>query len=170
MVQTTATTITHTGNGSTTAFAFPYSYHSSADLDVSIDGTAKVLGTDYTVSSAGPASSCTITFTTAPAASAAILIARTTAQTQLTDYTNNDAFPAESHENALDKLQMQIQELQTEVDGVELGSGGIYFTAQSTPNGYVTAARPAVCYTATGGVWLMLVATENNDQWYQIIG
>lgn len=170
MVSSTATSVTHTGNGATTAFAWPYSYAASTDLDVTVDGAAQTLGTDYTVSSAGPASSCTITFTTAPDADAVVLIERSTARTQLTDYTNNDAFPAESHEAALDKLQMQIQELWTQFNGLEAANGGIYYTDQTTPNGYVTATRPAVCYDVNGGVWINTSATENDDQWYQVVG
>lgn len=171
MVSSTATSVTHTGNGVTTAFSFPYSYAASTDLDVTVEGAAQVLGTDYTVSDAGPADSCTITFVTAPAVDDVVLIERSTARTQLADYTNNDAFPAETHEAALDKLQMQIQELWAQLNAAELDtSGGIYYTDQTTPNGYVTAVRPAFCYDVNGGGWVNTSATSNNDQWYQVIG
>ena len=170
MVSSTATSVTHTGNGVTTAFSFPYAYNSSADLDVTVGGDAQTLGTDYTVSSAGPATSCTITFTTAPDSGDTVLIERSTARTQLADYTNNDAFPAETHENALDKLTMLIQELWTAVNSLTAGNGGVYYTDQTTPNGYVTAARPAVAYDVNGGMWINTSSTENNDQWYQVVG
>lgn len=170
MVSSTATTVTHTGNGTTTAFAFPYAYHSSSHLVVTVGGVAQVLGTDYTVSDAGPADSCTITFLSAPANNAVVLIERQTARTQLTDYTNNDAFPAESHEQALDKLQMQLQELYLSLTSITAGNGGIYYTDQTTPNGNVTATRPAFCYDVNGGGWVNTSATANNDQWYQIVG
>jgi len=170
MVETTATSVTHTGNGTTTAFAYPYSYAASTDLDVSVDGASQTLGTDYTVSDAGPADSATITFTTAPDSGDAILIERSTSLTQTRDYTSNGAFPAESHERALDKLTLIVQELWAQVNSAETASGGVYYTAQTTPIGYVTATRPAVCYDVNGGMWVNESATDNNDQWYQIVG
>ena len=42
-------------------------------------------------------------------------IRRNTTQTQLTDYVENDAFPAETHENALDRLTMLAQDQQREL-------------------------------------------------------
>ena len=170
MVETTATSVTHTGNGSTTAFAYPYAYNASTDLTVKVDGVTQTLGTDYAVSSAGPADNCTITFTTAPDTSAAILIERDTPMTQLRDYTANGAFPAESHERALDKLTLIVQELWNQINSQDTASGGIYYTSQTTPNGYVTATRPAVCYDVNGGLWVNESSTSNNDQWYQIVG
>ena len=53
---------------------------------------------------------------TAPAAGTTLVIRRNTALTQETDYVANDPFPAETHEDALDKLNMQTQELQEQLD------------------------------------------------------
>ena len=53
---------------------------------------------------------------TAPAAGTTLLIRRNTELTQETDYVANDPFPAETHEDALDKLQMQNQELEEELN------------------------------------------------------
>ena len=170
MVQTTAYAISYTGNGTTTAFSFPYSYASSAHLVVTVDAVTKTLGTDYTVSDAGPASTCTVTFTTAPAASTVVLITRVTALTQLVDYVDNDNFPAETHEKAIDKLTLAIQELNGDVDGLDTANGGIYYTTASTPNGNVTATRPALCYDANGSMWVKTDSGSSTTGWLQIIG
>ena len=170
MVQTTAYSISYTGNGVTTAFSFPYSYASSAHLVVTVDGVTKTLGTDYTVSDSGPATTCTVTFTTAPAADTAVAIERVTAKTQLVDSVANDNFPAETHENAIDKLTLIIQELSGAVSGAELGEGGIYYTTAATPNGNVTATRPAMCYDANGAMWVKTTSGSSSTGWLQIIG
>lgn len=48
---------------------------------------------------------------TAPATGTTLVIARNVPITQLTDYTANDPFPAETHEQALDKLTMEVQQI-----------------------------------------------------------
>ncbi len=55
-------------------------------------------------------------FVTAPASGVTVVIRRNMAQTQSTDYTANDPFPAESHEDALDRLTFIAQQQQEEVD------------------------------------------------------
>ena len=51
-LSTTVNTKEYTGDGSTTAFSFPYLFYANGDLKVTVDGTAKVLDTDFTVSGA----------------------------------------------------------------------------------------------------------------------
>lgn len=48
---------------------------------------------------------------TAPATGTSLVIARNVPLTQVTDYTPNDPFPAETHEQALDKLTMEVQQI-----------------------------------------------------------
>lgn len=48
---------------------------------------------------------------TAPATGTTLVIARNVPLTQVTDYTPNDPFPAETHEQALDKLTMEVQQI-----------------------------------------------------------
>jgi hypothetical protein len=62
----------------------------------------------------------TCTFATAPANLSTVTMFRDIPLTQETDYTNNDAFPAESHEDSLDKLTMLIQQLQAGDQGFNL--------------------------------------------------
>ena len=110
----------YNGDNSTTSFAFTFPIHSSAELQVilrSSDGTETVqtLTTHYSIVDNG-ASGGQVNFVTAPATGITVVLLRNTNLTQETDYISNDPFPAETHEAALDKLTLQQQELQEEVD------------------------------------------------------
>ncbi len=50
-----------------------------------------------------------------PVSGETVVLLRTTARTQLTDYVANDPFPAATHEDALDKLTFIVQELEETV-------------------------------------------------------
>ena len=122
-VSTTSNKVSFSANGSTTAFAYNFKIFADADLTVIIraaDGTetTKTLTTHYTVSGAGSASGGNVTFTSGntPANGETVVIARQLTKTQGTDYVANDPFPAESDEDALDRLTFITQELQEEID------------------------------------------------------
>jgi hypothetical protein len=108
----------YTGNASTTEFPVTYPFFgTSTDAEIEViertiaTGAEATLvnGTDYTVAG-GSGSTGTVTATTAPAATVQWIIRRTTTETQETDYVENDPFPAESHEAALDRLTLVAQE------------------------------------------------------------
>lgn len=74
--------------------------------------TTLVLTTDYTVTGAGVEAGGSITLTgTASAISDVITIKRSVPVTQLVDYVYNSSFPADTTEQALDKLTMLVQML-----------------------------------------------------------
>jgi len=107
--------ITYAGNGVTTAFATGFEFPADSDLVVvlvSSDGTrtTQTITTDYTVAGAGDAAGGTVTMVTAPASGESLVIYRDVAYTQATDYVAGDPFPAETHEDALDKLTMLAQQ------------------------------------------------------------
>jgi hypothetical protein len=77
--------------------------------------TVLVLGSDYTVSGAG-ASAGAVTLVAALPVGQTLTVVRNVPATQDADYVVGDAFPAESHEEALDKLTMLTQQLQEQVD------------------------------------------------------
>jgi hypothetical protein len=120
-VSSTTTKNSHSGNGSTTVFAYAFKIFAEADLKVIVRSstgteTTKTLNSDYTVSGVGVTSGGNVTFGSAPASGETVLIRREAALTQTTDYTANDPFPAEDHENALDKLTFHTQQQQEELD------------------------------------------------------
>lgn len=114
-LSTTINNISYTANGSTAAFAVPFKFFADTHLAVTVDvgagPVAKLLTTDYTVSGAGSEAGGTVTFLVNPAAAAIVKITRVTPITQLIDYIANDHFPAQVHENAIDKLTMICQQI-----------------------------------------------------------
>ena len=119
-VSSTTTKVSYAGNGSTTTFAYTFKIFADADLEVIIRSsagveTAKSLTTHYTVTGAGNESGGNVVFGSAPASGETVVIRRTLTLTQGTDYVENDPFPADSHENALDRLTFITQGLQEEI-------------------------------------------------------
>lgn len=110
------------GNGATVAFPFAFRFFDDTDLNVYVvtDATGvsvlQTLTTDYTVSNTGTEAGGTVTMVTAPATGETLLIEREVPETQAVDYQNNDAFPAETHEGALDRLTLLVQQ-QSRGDG-----------------------------------------------------
>jgi hypothetical protein len=105
----------YAGSGTTGPFTVGFRFLENAHIQVirtsstGVD-TTLALTTDYTVTGAGGASG-SVTLVTALAVGQQLTIIRNVPFTQEADYVQNDAFPAESHERALDKLTMQTQQL-----------------------------------------------------------
>ena len=123
-VSSTTVKNSYSGNGSTTQFAYGYKIFADSDLIVIIRvnstgaETVKSLGTHYNVAGAGDASGGSITFTSGnvPASGQTVVIIREVPQTQAIDYIANDPFPAESHEEGLDRATMTTQQVQEELN------------------------------------------------------
>ena len=122
-ISSTTVKNSYSGNGSTTAFAYTFKIFANTDLQVIIRSstgteTVKTLTTHYTVSGVGDASGGNVTFTTGntPASGETVVIRRAVPQTQAIDYIANDPFPAESHEEGLDRATMTLQQVQEELD------------------------------------------------------
>ena len=122
-VSTTIIKNSHNGNGSTTNFAYQFKILQDSDLTVIIRSstgteTVKSLSTHYTVAGAGDASGGSITFTSGntPASGETVVIRRNVPQTQAIDYIANDPFPAETHEEGLDRTTMIAQQVSEEAD------------------------------------------------------
>lgn len=121
-IQTRQSSVRYDGDGVSVSFAVPYPFREKEHLDV-YTGTGEIgtvdtlltLGLDYAVTYAvgedGEAGG-TVVLAAPLAVGLKIAILRDTPQTQLTDYPEGGRFPAQSHEAALDKLTMEVQELQ----------------------------------------------------------
>lgn len=118
---------TYSGDGADTTFSFTFEILDESHILVQLESSAGVITTqtittDYTVSGMGNTTgatdftSGTITFVTAPGATDTVILLRNVPLTQATDYVENDAFPAETHEDALDKLTMINQQQTEELD------------------------------------------------------
>jgi len=122
-ISSTTVKNSYLGNGTLDTFNYTFKIFADSDLQVIIRSslgteTVKTLTTHYTVTGAGSASGGTIVFTAGniPSATETVVIRRAVPQTQAIDYIANDPFPAESHEEGLDRSMMAIQQIQEEVD------------------------------------------------------
>ena len=173
-ISSTTTTVSYTGNGSTVAFPVTFPFFgtgTSAEIEV-IERTiatgvevTKEVTTHYTVSG-GNNSTGTVTAGTAPADTVQWHIRRLTTQTQGTDYVENDAFPAETHEGALDRLTMINQEQEADLakairysDTYTGGASsefpepvaGAFITFNSAGDGITTSADSAAQWLSGNG-------------------
>jgi len=122
-VSTTSNKVTRDGDGTVLTFGYDFKIFADGDLDVYIRDTngtetLQTINTNYTVTGAGNDAGGNVVFQSgqAPAATDKVIIQRKLALTQGTDYVANDPFPAESHEEALDRLTFITQQIQEEVD------------------------------------------------------
>ena len=122
-ISSTTVKNSYSGDGSTTAFSYTFKIFADSDLqviirDASATETVKTITTHYTVSGAGDANGGSVTFTSGniPASGETVVLRRAVPQTQAIDYIANDPFPAESHEEGLDRAMMTLQQVQEEVD------------------------------------------------------
>jgi hypothetical protein len=108
---------TFPGNGLTQLFPCAFRIFDEADVVVTtidqVAGTSvpMTLNTDYTIAGAGDASGFTLSTTLPVADGKNLLVARVMPYTQPTDFTNQGAFFPTMHEDAMDRLGMQIQQL-----------------------------------------------------------
>lgn len=124
-------TQSYSGDGSTVTFPYGYPFFALDEVKVELRATDGTIITpiyngagtyDYTVSGTFDAETSrypnggSVTFNTAPPSGYTIALFREVTLTQETDYVANDAFPAETHENALDKLTMIAQQLRDDAD------------------------------------------------------
>lgn len=110
----------YAGSGTTGPFTVNFRFLANSHLRVIKTSTTGseatlTLGVDYSVIGAGGASG-TVTLTSPLLTGEKLTIVRNVPLTQETDYVFDDSFPAESHEQALDKLTMIAQQLAEEVD------------------------------------------------------
>jgi len=122
-ISTTTIKNSYSGNGSTTVFNYTFKITDQDDIEViirSADGTetTKTISTHYNVSGVGNANGGSVTFTggNVPTATETVVLRRDTPQTQGVDLIENDPLPANTLEDALDKVTSITQELQEESD------------------------------------------------------
>lgn len=152
-VSSTTSSISYSGNASTsTAYPVPFQFFDATDLVVVVNTagvpTTLVNGSNYTVSG-GAGSTGSIVTTSAVPNTSTVIITRSTAKTQLTSYTTGDRFPASTHEKALDKLTMLVQEATTgAVPPTSSASGAAPFVLQAASLG----ASPTWVPQSSGGI------------------
>ena len=121
MLATTNSRMDYYGGEGVVNFVYDFLILEASHLLVYVDGVPQVIGADYTIKGAnildpiqdgiGEPAGGTVIFSVAPAYLIPIVIVRMVPITQLVDYVAHDAFPAETHEGALDKLTMIAQQI-----------------------------------------------------------
>lgn len=140
----------YTGNGSTTQFAYQFYLLDKDDLAVMVDG-AKRPASDYTITGVGNNGGGNVTFKSAPADKARVLIQRQTALKRDTDYALNGDMIAPTVNADFDRLWALGQELADESGralvrppaGVDYSAAGHQITDLGEPKTPQSAANKA---------------------------
>jgi microcystin-dependent protein len=120
-ISSTINRISYNGDGSSTSFSVPFSFFDTDEIQVlerviaTGTETIKSLNNDFAVSG-GNGSAGTVMAPEAPPETVSWTILRRTKRTQSVDYTDNDPFPAETHERGLDRITMIAQDSAGSVD------------------------------------------------------
>lgn len=116
----TTKTVTALGNGVTVNYTIGFTFQDNDDVHVYLQDESVTPFTRTEVLQGAGASKFTVTggdpgttvhMGTAPASTARLVILREMAITQSVDYVETDAFPAEDHEEAMDKQVLILQQL-----------------------------------------------------------
>lgn len=152
-VSSTTSKIAYTGNGVTTLYAFPYPFIAASDLQVYVGGVLKALTTDYTISGSAPyPAGANVTFLSAPANLASILIIRVRPFTQTLDLVANDPLPAEDVERDFDHVVMLAQQLNEAIGrAITIPSTDVTGTTVLLPAA-AARANQALIFDALGNV------------------
>jgi hypothetical protein len=120
----------YTPNGVTTSFAIPFAYISGSPTTIKVyeidtdtgTKTLKVAAADYNLSPDDTDPTAAIYIIAPEATVGKISIERELPITQLLDYINTGRFVAQSHETAMDKIVMLLQQLDARLNRVPEGS------------------------------------------------
>lgn len=117
-IATETNRVNYIGDGIITQFSFIFKTTDDSHLKVYLDDVLQ--SADYTITrnadqDVSPGG--VVDFTAgAPAIDVKVTLHREVPNTQLVDYSPYDPFPSQTHENALDNLTMQVQQMSDELD------------------------------------------------------
>ena len=119
---TTATSQTHNGNGSTATFAISFSFLENTEVDVTVGGVLKTLGTHYNISGSS------VTFTSGnipPSGTGNIKFTRdTNISTKKVDFADGSVLTETDLDNNSDQILFAQQEITDKLSGIEEGATG----------------------------------------------
>ena len=182
-----STTTKNSASANGTQHSFPYSFKIFADGDLTVivrsandTETVKALNTDYIVTNAGNANGGNVLFKfntgnsndahfsssdKRPQSGETVLIRRNLTLTQGTDYVENDPFPAESHENALDRITMIAQQLQEAIDRSLKISRTNTMTSTEFTVGATDRANKILSFDSTGELTITTAIGTSRGNW-----
>jgi hypothetical protein len=120
-ISSTESKAIYAGDGITSTFPVPFMFLRNEDIRVLVmDGDGmerpRYEGTDYSLFGVGEQMGGTCVLTSPPEPGQTLVVSREPTLVQEVDYVENDAFPAATHEAALDKLTMICQALAEKLD------------------------------------------------------
>ena len=117
---TTATSQTHNGNGSTATFAISFSFLENSEVDVTVGGVLKTLGTHYNISGSS------VTFTSGnipPSGTGNVKFARdTNISTKKVDFQDGSVLTETDLDTNSDQILFAQQEITDKLAGIEDGA------------------------------------------------
>jgi len=117
---TTATSQTHNGNGSTATFAISFSFLENTEVDVTVGGVLKTIGTHYNISGSS------VTFTSGnipPSGTANIKFKRNTnISAKKVDFADGSVLTETDLDNNSDQILFAQQEITDKLGGIEEGA------------------------------------------------
>ena len=158
-ISSTTVKNSYSGDSSTTTFSYTFKIFADSDIQVIIRSstgteTTKTITTHYTVTGAGVSAGGTVIFTVGniPVTGETVILRRNIPQTQAIDYIANDPFPAESHEEGLDRATMAIQQIQEEVTrSIKLSRTNTMTSTEFTV-GAAARANKVLAFDSTGEI------------------
>jgi hypothetical protein len=147
------------GNGVTVAFPTGFYFLRNSDVVVTVTSTSgvdsvKTEVTHYTLSGALSPTGGSVTMLSAPASGEKVTIDRLVPLTQETDYVSGDSFPAETHEQGLDKAMMAASQ------SINQSRRSFRVRGSDGEIAEMSLINSGVVGTTAGGVPKMLSGTE----------
>ena len=171
-VSSTTVKNSYSGNGSNNTFVYGFKKFANTDIQVIIRSstgteTTKSLTTHYTVTGVGSASGGNVVFTSGntPSASETVVLIRNVPQTQAIDYIANDPFPAETHEEGLDRATMTTQQVQEELNRSIKLSRTNTMTSTEFAVGATDRASKVLGFDANGELTVTQELGTNRGNW-----
>jgi len=171
-ISSTTVKNSYSGDGSTTTFTYTFKIFQDSDIQVIIRAangteTIKTITTHYTVTGAGVSTGGTVVFTSGniPTSTQTVVLRRNIPQTQAIDYIANDPFPAESHEEGLDRATMAIQQIQEEVTRSLKLSKTNTMTSTEFTVGAADRANKILAFDANGEISVTQELGTNRGSW-----
>ena len=171
-VSSTTVKNSYSGDGSQTTFVYGYKIFADSDIKVIIRSatgteTVKTITTHYTVTGAGSSSGGNVVFTSGniPTNTETVVLIRDVPQTQAIDYIANDPFPAETHEEGLDRATMTTQQIQEELDrSIKISRTNTMSSTEFTV-GATARASKVLGFDASGELTVTQELGTNRGNW-----
>ena len=171
-VSSTTVKNSYSGDGSQTTFVYGYKIFADSDIKVIIRSatgteTVKTITTHYTVTGAGSSSGGNVVFTSGniPTNTETVVLIRDVPQTQAIDYIANDPFPAETHEEGLDRATMTTQQVQEELNRSIKLSRTNTMTSTEFAVGATDRASKVLGFDANGELTVTQELGTNRGNW-----